>query len=255
MISKIKTSLGVLKLMKNYPTYFRDYLKLIDKKYLLYKLRNGIKYKVRAKTTDRFIINEIWIHNSYTPKGFEIKESDTVLDIGAHIGVFSIFASHLSKNGKVYSFEPFQENFNLLKDNINLNETKNIIPINKAISNKNSKQSLFISESENKGSGSLHQNNNSKKVTIEAISLQSFLKEYKIKTIDFLKIDCEGAEYEILYNCPKNLLQKIKKISMEYHNLSKENNGSALKKFLEENGFAVTLIPEKKRGTIYAKLI
>ena len=54
-------------------------------------------------------------------------------------------------------------------------------------------------------------------------------------------MDCEGAEFGILFNCPKETLKKIKKISMEYHNKNDVNNGNALKKYLEDNGFNVTV--------------
>ena len=89
MTSKIKTTFRMLSLIKNPITYFLDYLKLLKKSYTIYYLKNKIKYKVRSNTTDRVIINEIWLHKNYNPKGFKIKETDTVLDVGTHIGVFS----------------------------------------------------------------------------------------------------------------------------------------------------------------------
>jgi len=102
---------------------------------------------------------------------------------------------------------------------------------------------------------------------VETIALKDFFDGNGISKVDFLKIDCEGAEYEILYNCPQDVLRKIGKISMEYHNLNrmlekrglkasapKEYNGEELGLFLEKSGFNVTIRPRnKKRGMIYAK--
>ena len=67
-----------------------------------------------------------------------------------------------------------------------------------------------------------------------------------------MKIDCEGAEYEILFSLSKKELEKIKKISMEFHNYG-EYTGEDLAKFLHKNGFKIKLINDGKMfGRIYA---
>ena len=78
-------------------------------------------------------------------------------------------------------------------------------------------------------------------VDVPTLNLQEIFKKNKLKKIDFLKMDCEGSEYEILYGLPKRYLKKIGKISFEYHNLDKSNkNFFKLKEFLEKNGFIVS---------------
>ena len=61
----------------------------------------------------------------------------------------------------------------------------------------------------------------------------------KINSIDFLKLDCEGAEYEILFKCPDKILNRIKIISMEYHEIDKKRNKKTLIRFLKSKGFKV----------------
>ena len=126
MANKILTFFKVVKKIKNFPTYFKDYLGFIKNKYIFYKLRNGLIYKIRGGSTDRFIINEVWIHNSYNPKGFEINEKDIVVDIGAQLGDFTLRAAHFAKQGKIYAFEPEENNYKLLLDNIALNKVTNV---------------------------------------------------------------------------------------------------------------------------------
>jgi hypothetical protein len=98
------------------------------------------------------------------------------------------------------------------------------------------------------------------KVEISCISLKEVFAGNKIDKCDLMKMDCEGAEYEILYNAPKNILQKIKKISMEFHNIDDlKNNDKELISFLRKSGFKVKLLYKRKDdlfkevGIIYAK--
>lgn len=251
MTSKLLTFFKLIKTLKNYPLYLKDYFGKIKNKYIFYKLRNGLIYKLRGGSTDRFIINEVWLHKSYNPRGFEIKPNDIVVDIGAHAGIFTILASHYAKNGKVYSFEPFKENYNLLLENISLNKVKNVKAFNQAVSDKSGKLKFYVSTSKNKGQNSIHKLGESQKETrAEKISFKDFIKT--ISKIDFLKIDCEGAEYEILFSLNKKELQKIKKISLEFHNYGKYT-GEDLAKFLHKSDFKIKLIKDGKMfGRIYA---
>jgi len=242
----LESAIEVIKTIKNWPLVFLDHLKLVKKSHLIYELRNGIKYKARSYFDQR-VIREIWCCKrcSYIPKGFDIQNNDVVLDIGAHIGVFSILASMYAKNGKVYSFEPTPESFDLLKQNIKLNKAENIVPINKAVSDKNGEKEFYIS-SKNQGGNALFPSKESEinKIIVQTTSLNKFIKENKISQIDFLKIDCEGGEYEILFSCSDDTLNIIDKISMEYHYIGNNSPySSELKGFLENHGFSVTISP------------
>ncbi|MEK6855510.1 MAG: FkbM family methyltransferase [Nanoarchaeota archaeon] len=266
---KLKQGLQMIKIVKNYPLYFRDYFRIISNGYITYNLRNGLKFRVRAKTTDREALNEIWVYNIYLKNGFDINKDDLIIDIGGHVGLFSILASKKAPNGKVYVFEPDPENYELLNFNISANKADNIIPIKKAVSFKNESRDLFLSEENQEAHSFFNKSKNPQKITVETIALKDFMSKSRISKVDFLKIDCEGAEYEILYNCPQDILKKISKISMEYHNLNsilekrglsknapEKYNGEDLKSFLEKSGFNVLLNPySKRRGMIYASRI
>lgn len=247
-MNKFKTFFIAMKIVKNWPAYVTDYFKLKTGQ-TLYKLRDGSKYLLRAGSNDRNIFNEIMVHKLYNPAGFEIKNGDVVVDIGAHIGIFSIFAS---KNAiKVYSFEPFPENFHLLCENIRANQKKNIMTMNKAVSLVSGKRNLFV-DIENRGGHSFYSNVGRKKshILVETISLEDFFTQQQITKVDFLKMDCEGEEYEILFNCPSDLLSKIKKISMEYHYIGYVYNFATLELFLKKNGFKVKAL--KRISMLYA---
>jgi FkbM family methyltransferase len=205
-IERIKMSVKVFKKLKTPFLFFTDYFGLIKNKTVIYKDRLNAKYKVRAGTADRMIITEVCVDETYNPKGFEINSQDIVLDIGAQVGIFSVFASKFAKEGKIFSFEPVPENFEGLKENIRINDSKNITPLQVAISDRKGTKNLFISE--NSGGHSFYESisrGSGKKVKVSTISLNDFIKENKIKKVDYLKMDCEGAEYSILFSCYKKI--------------------------------------------------
>lgn len=239
-MNKYNVLLAAMRTIKNPQDYLLDYLGMKQGNFY-YKMRDGSKYIVRGMTNDRNIFNEVLIHKIYNPPGFEIKKGDIVMDIGAHIGTFSIFASQYAK--AVYSFEPVPENFHLLQENIQANQKSNIISVNKAVSLASGKRDLFI-DKENRGGHSFYSDSDKKSANIVAqtVSLTDFFAEQKIAKIDFLKIDCEGGEYDILFGCPKSALNIIDKISMEYHPIDQARNARTLKAFLESNGFSVNLV-------------
>ena len=72
-------------------------------------------------------LTNVWMINEYDIEDFEINVNDTVIDIGAHIGLFSLLVSQLCKTGKILSFEPVRENFDLLVSNLKL--TRSIFSI------------------------------------------------------------------------------------------------------------------------------
>jgi len=159
-------------------------------------------------------LTHVWLIEEYKKENFEIKPNDVVIDVGAHIGLFTIYASQFCTNGKIYSFEPFADNYELLLENITLNNLDNVKSFNQAISNSNEPIKLFLNDDE---SGHSMFSQSSKSIIVDSISLQKFFDENQIKHCNFLKLDCEGAEYEIIKNLPFEYFQKIDKLVIEYH--------------------------------------
>ena len=246
---KILTAFGAIRAIKNWHTFLKDYFKKIKKQHITYLFRNGLKIKTRAGSSDRGILTEVHILKIYQRHGIEILPTDTVLEIGAHIGTFTILASKKAK--KVYSFEPHPENFSLLKENLALNNITNATLIKKAITEKKGTAELYLSNI-NTGSHSIFpKSEKDNSVTVETTSLPDFIRTHKIKKIDLLKVDCEGAEYPIFFSLPDKTFEAIQQISMEYHPTEKYSI-EQLKKLLQEHQFKVTLTRNKFR-MIYAK--
>ena len=99
-------------------------------------------------------------------------------------------------------------------ENIQLNNLNCVTSFNQGGSNSNESIDLFLNNDE---SGHSMFSKSSKSVKIDSISLQKFFDENQIKRCNFLKLDCEGAEYEIIKNLPLEYFQKIDKLVIEYH--------------------------------------
>lgn len=180
-----------------------------------------------------------------------VKEGDVVLDIGANIGYYTlIFAKLVGPKGRVYAFEPDPYNFALLKKNVEMNRYKNVILIQKAVSNKKEKARLYMNK-ENKGDSRIfNSHDGSNSIEIESIRLDDYFKDHDVK-IDFIKMDIEGSEGVLLEGMP-NLLKKNKKIKIvtEFWPYGLEMSGTKSKdyiKSLTNHGFTLYSLNEQKK--------
>lgn len=230
---------GIIRGIENWQEYLFSFLGMPPKDDFI-KLRNGISYKIRKNSTDKWMIEEIWIRKDYTPPGFEIPDNATVVDVGAHIGSFALFAASYAKSGRVLSFEPFRGSHELLVHNIRLNGFKNIKAVNLGLSDRKEKIKLYLPEDDSCRNTVFIEHPDF--AEISCITLKDLFRDYGIKHCDFLKLDCEGAEYAVLLSTPDEIFQKIDRISLEHHDhLVKKHNHRELQDFLEGKGFAVTV--------------
>jgi FkbM family methyltransferase len=158
------------------------------------------------------IYNEIVIDNVY-----KLKDSDfdkrTIVDIGANIGVFSLFAARNNAK-KIIAIEPVTETFMRLCSNINNCGLVNVFPLKNIVSDKANNLEK-ISKDKNLGHNSLYRNSDNFEF-VSTITLSQILNLCENDDI-LLKIDCEGAEYDILLNATDNEMQRISTIVLEIH--------------------------------------
>jgi len=238
----------------NWPIFILDCFKLTKPGSIIYYARNGMKYKVRARTIDVGVLYEVLVSKCYLKSFSPIHKGDIVIDIGAHIGSFSLFISSFSKDIQIYAIEPQKDNFQLLCDNIDLNKSTNITPLNTAILS-TSKAVTFYENKDNLGGHTFfpHHKEGFAKVELKITTLKNIFNKYKINKVRLLKMDCEGSEYDILLNCPDYMLEHIKEIVLEYHYLNNKKNKKTLLTFLKSKGFAKISTSEFPTSILYCK--
>ena len=191
--------------------------------------RNGIHYNL-----DISDIIDWYIYYGFREKSKElllenIKENDTVIDVGANVGEISLRAANIvgNKGGKIYSFEPDLINFNRFLNNIKINAVKNITPINKGLGNVDGVFNLSVVDENNRGMNRIVESNESLNTSkIEVTILDNYIKLKNITRVDLIKIDTEGFEMNVIKGA-KNLLKRFRPIlfiELDEKNLIDQNS-------------------------------
>lgn len=256
-IHKLKKIIAPLFCFNNWWIFYLDYFNMLGRRKLTYKLYNGVKFSAKAKDADGLIINEVWGSKIYTPSSFQIKNTDTVVDIGAHKGYFSVYAAKYAKKGSVHAFEPTEKNFEYLKKNLKLNNCINAYPYKLGVTGKKEKREIYEFGDQAGGISLIKEwfsdTNKVNSYEVTCISLGDIFPTCKIKKMNFLKLDCEGSEHEILLNASSETMRKIDKISMEYHEIG-DLKVEKLISFLKKNKFFTRRVhQEGVIGMLYAQ--
>jgi FkbM family methyltransferase len=205
------------------------------------QINGTTRMKIRVNTFDKQALYEVWTMKEYETEHFSIGPEDVVIDIGAHIGTFSVWAAQKAVSGRVISFEPNPENYALLEENKSLNQLPNLSIINSAVSDVRGSARLYTSDFHNM-THSFFEEGTRDFTLVDTLSLEDIIQEYKLERVHYLKIDAEGAEYQIILNTPSNVLAQIDKIFIEYHDYLKHGyNFKDLTGYLTENGFQIEI--------------
>lgn len=224
--------------LKFAPIFYRQYR---GQSTIVLQINDSTQMKIRVNTFDKQAVYEVWKMQEYETEHFVIEPDNVIIDIGAHIGMFSVWAAQKASSGHVYAFEPDLENYALLEENKDLNHLTNLQLVNSAVSEKRGQARLFKSDYHNM-THSLFEEGTRANTLVDTLSLEDILQEYGLERVHYLKIDAEGAEYQILLSTPSTILERIDKIFIEYHDYLKHGfNYKNLTNYLAKNGFKTKL--------------
>jgi FkbM family methyltransferase len=182
-------------------------------------------------------------HEGHIVGRFAPKEGDTVIDIGAHIGRYTITSSkQVGKTGKVVAIEADPDNFQLLKRNIALNKLTNVMPLNYAVFSERTRMKLYEQSASAKyNSLMLARAARTKNyVEVEADTLDSILKLNEVNQVNWIKIDVEGAEFEVLKGSTKTLSSENMSLLIEIHNIEDPGHHHNIVDFLKYHNYEIT---------------
>ena len=184
-----------------------------------------------------------------------VHEGDTVIDIGAHVGYYTLLMAQLvGENGKVYSFEPDPVNFQLLKKSVEINGFENVVLIQKAVSNITDKVKLFLGNDDSAINRiyDAKLGDTKESIDVESVTIDEYFKEND-ELVNFIKIDSEGSEVKII-NGMKQFLSRNQELVMmtEFFPFLIKKSGDEPNQYLkslEEFGFSLYNILDKNEKT------
>jgi FkbM family methyltransferase len=167
----------------------------------LRKKFNGYSVKIPTRFINYFPSN--YEADNFSFLSEHCIKGGVVLDIGAHIGLFSVIASEIAGNsGKIFAFEPSPSTTSFLKKTIAINKKEILIfPVQQAMSNETGKLTFFVSDNKVDNSNSLVSYEDGRKLSgieVDVNTIDNFAAAKKLSAVNFIKIDVEGAEYDTL---------------------------------------------------------
>lgn len=256
--------------------YTKDKIKELEEKYKL--IKNKTKHFI-IQTDQKFPLKigkwSIWLNEDNSFESLDIyiellkecehtklsqfpaKNDLYIVDLGANEGYFTLKIKEKVPKSKIICVEPNPSAFETLKKNIKTNNLKDITLINKAVTSKNGKVSFEILAGASTISGlkikreKWFDREQIKKIDVDSITLTDLYKKCKLKRIDLLKLDIQGAEMDVLRSS-RDVLPNIKKIVVEYHNFLNPKLKKNIKNFLKSNGFKLLFSDKNpKWGDLY----
>lgn len=197
------------------------------------------------------------IYFRYIPEElYANKSNPVVIDIGANVGFFSLAAFSKLPKAKIYSFEPHPYCFEVLSNYKNDFKHLDWNIFNNAVSSEEGTISLNTNTISGFTTVASVFNNETKseEFSAKSIKLDAFLSKEEITNVDFIKIDCEGAEYAIIYSLPEEVFEKINSLCIETHKgEGADQNINFLNDYMKKIGYTTKMLDEKDyTGYIWA---
>lgn len=181
---------------------------------------NGLKLDYNRNKQGVAVLQSIFQQREYADY-FPFYQDAVIVDVGAHFGYFTLFAAkNTGSKSKIISIEPDPQNCDLLRRNLSDNNVENATVLNCAISHSSGKMNLYGGSSINKSLFSDYSLGSGKTIgEVDVLSLSDFMALHAPEKIDFLKLDCEGAEYDIILQSDSSVWKNIQVVSMEFHDM------------------------------------
>ena len=182
-------------------------------------------------------------HEPWMIKYLKIRNGEIFVDVGAHIGKYALEIAKENPKSIVIAIEPAKDTFYALLESIRKNGLKNVIALNIAAWDTNTKVKIFVTEAHEGSSAFLHLAENAGVVRIDEVDarrLDDIVERLKLSKIDWVKIDVEGAELRVLCGFIKSMLKIKPKIIIEI----KEFNRNKALMMLKSIGYKCQQIPE-----------
>ena len=233
--------------IKNPGVYFRNKIARSHASLSFVTRPNAIKINVPANLF--LVFKEIFMSDVYDIDDLlkQLPENPIIVDIGANAGYFDFILLSKIDKATIYAYEPMPANVALFRDTIEKNNLGDLITLHPmAVTGAlKSHLDLFVEDARNNtvvaSVFAEFNDSNTQKISVPGISLTHIIEGNNLKNIDVLKIDCEGSEFDIIYNTPAELIKRANLIAVEVHDMDKGmNNIGYFDKYLQSMGYRTT---------------
>lgn len=209
------------------------------------RLRDGTRYHVRGGTLDLSVVNEQAFSNPYLGSGYVTLNADSVvIDVGANIGDFAVMAARQCPAGRVVAVEPLRSAGRMIEVQARLNSLNNITWVHAVLSDRTGTSVANRLDSQyDTAEGAAEQ--------VESRTLPQLIADLQLDRIDLLKLDCEGAEWDILPSA-EAVLPHVRQIAMEFH-CERGWTVEKLASWLRSRGFVVRHTEGPGMGLLWAR--
>jgi FkbM family methyltransferase len=244
----------IVREVRNWPVLFQVVMRGGHETRL--ELRDGTHFIVRS-LMDAWIIKETNLDKDYERYSIPIQDGWNVVDIGAGLGDFTVFAARRTPHGQVFAYEPAPDSVALLERNLALNGITNVSVFPNAVSAYAGDLILDVS-----GNVAVQYRTvtgvsaDDTQIAVQSVTMAGVLAMLPRGMCDFLKMDCEGAEYGILLDLDDTILRRVKRICLEYHLFVTQHSEKDLVELFERRGWYVRVFPNRVRkelGILYAE--
>lgn len=249
-----KRTLGLL---RSTPSYIQNWRAYLVREFFwpwglfTVKLKDGLVLTLRSGTYDKFILDEIFYSKGYQEGilSLENRESPIVIDLGAHVGIFTLFILSKFPNAKVVAVEAVPENGRLTQINISQNNLDDKVRlVNEAVTKERGELTMYL-RGRRTAQHSAHQKSDTS-VTVPATTLGEIWQRFSFTHCDLLKLDIEGSEFDVITSTPPHILSRIRCITMEHHPFAGYNLDD-LVEYLSKSGFTVEVSKESNHLVAY----
>jgi FkbM family methyltransferase len=221
-------------LWSNWPEYLCNYV-LRRYKPTVYRMRSGLQV-IDGTGTLPGTLAEVFVRKRYG----SVERFRTIADVGANVGSFALYAAQSCPEARIFCYEPEQQNFRLLKQNLQINGLEGrVAAFQCAVGSSSGRRKLAtVGNSQRNAFDNVRESASHQ--LVDCTTLRDILAAHRLESLDLLKMNCEGAEYEILEACSNSDYDGILNIRLEYHNLdAASRNGDSLRRYLEAKGYRV----------------
>jgi FkbM family methyltransferase len=209
------------------------------------------------------VFKEIFMEDFYDADRLirQLPSNPSVIDVGANAGFFSVLLFSKIKDARVLAYEPLPSNVELFRKTMNENEALKNIRLSQVAITGSSKDSIDLFTEATEGNTvvssvfATFNKLNQKKISVPAQSLTSIIEQNNLEKIDLLKLDCEGSEYDIIYNTDPAVLKRVNMMVIEVHQIDEDNyNLNSLDQYLRSLGYETRSMPVQE-GSYYMEAI